>query len=47
MDCETCGAYTRYRDFCGHWLCDRCAEDEDEAVERAQQRQIDRWNDAD
>ncbi len=38
MDCESCGEYTRYRDFCGHWMCDRCADDEDAAVEAVEQR---------
>lgn len=38
MDCEECGAYTRYRDFCGHWLCDRCAEQDDMEAEAAERR---------
>ncbi len=44
MDCERCGDYTRYKDYCGHWLCDRCAQDDDDAVELVQQRAIDRDN---
>lgn len=38
MDCELCGDYTRYRDFPGHWMCNRCADEEDAAVEAVEQR---------
>lgn len=38
MDCESCGEYARYKDFCGHWMCDQCAEAEDAAAEAAEKR---------